>query len=117
AIVDRGRVQTAGTGAELKAGYGGEMVELELGRDELPEQDLAALRALEGVRELQRRGRALLFVTPCARELAPRVAAWCEERGAPPRAVRFGPPSLGDVFLKVAGHGLRDEPAASGGAA
>ncbi len=109
AIIDHGEIQAAGSAAELKAAYGGDMVQLELGRTELAPSDLEALRALDGVTEVQERGRALLFVTPSARELAPRVAAWLEERHGPPRSVRFGPPSLGDVFLKITGHAIRDQ--------
>ena len=110
AIVDHGRIQALGTATELKRGYGGEMVRAELGQVEWTEADRAALEALDGVDALEVRGRALLFVTPSARELAPRVATCLEERhGVVPRSLSFGPPSLGDVFLKITGHGIRDD--------
>ncbi|MCO5169543.1 MAG: ABC transporter ATP-binding protein [Planctomycetes bacterium] len=109
AIVDHGRVQALGTAAALKAGFGGEMVKADLGRAELDAPALEALRGLEGVSAVERRGRALLFTTAGARDLAPRVAAALEARGAPARALSFGPPTLDDVFLKITGHAIRDE--------
>lgn len=110
AIIDHGRVQSQGSSAELKASYGGEMVKVDLGREPLEEADCKALASLEGVREVQRRGRSLLFVTANARDLAPRVAEWFEGRaGQPLRGLSFGPPSLGDVFLRITGHEIRDE--------
>ena len=30
------------------------------------------------------------------------------ELGGPPRSLSFGQPSLGDVFLKITGHAIRD---------
>ncbi|MBX3466044.1 MAG: ABC transporter ATP-binding protein [Planctomycetes bacterium] len=109
AIVDHGKVQALGTAAALKAGFGGEMVKADLGRTELEPAALEALRGLEGVSAVERRGRALLFTTAGARDLAPKVAAALEARGAPARALAFGPPTLDDVFLKITGHAIRDE--------
>lgn len=113
AIIDHGELQATGTSAELKAAYGGERVKAELGRVELSPTQRAALAALEGVEQLEERGRALLFVTPSGRELAPRVSEWLEqETGEPPRSLSFGPPGLDDVFLKITGHDIRDGDAA-----
>jgi ABC-2 type transport system ATP-binding protein len=112
AIIDHGKIQALGTSSELKSGYGGEMVKAELGRTVLSDADRGALRALEGVTSLEERGRSLLFVTPSAKALAPRVAEWLEahsDDGPGLRALSFGPPSLGDVFLKITGRGIRDE--------
>lgn len=109
-VIDHGTMQALGTATELKAAYGGEMVRAELGQVAWTDDDRAALEGLEGVDALEVRGRALLFVTPSARELAPRVATCLEERhGVVPRSLSFGPPSLGDVFLKITGHAIRDE--------
>lgn len=109
AIVDHGEVQVMGTSAELKAGFGGELVKVDLGRAEVDDEALTALRALPDVRGLERRGRALLFTTACARELAPRVSAAVEARGLAARGLSFGPPTLDDIFLKITGHAIRDE--------
>jgi ABC-2 type transport system ATP-binding protein len=110
AIIDHGKIAATGTGSELKDSYGGERVKLELGRVELSDEQREALKALEGVEQLEARGRALLFVTASGRELAPRVSEWVEkETGAPPRSLSFGPPALDDVFLKITGHDLRDD--------
>ncbi|MGE0713222.1 MAG: ATP-binding cassette domain-containing protein [Planctomycetota bacterium] len=110
AIVDHGQLQAQGTGAELKAAFGGERVVAELGRVELSEPQREQLRGLPGVLGLEERGRSLLFVSESGRELAPRVAEWLErETGAPPRSLSFGPPGLDDVFLKITGHDLRDD--------
>jgi ABC-2 type transport system ATP-binding protein len=109
AIVDHGKVQVLGTSAELKAGFGGELVKVDLGRTEVDEAAMAALRALPEVRGLERRGRALLFTTGSARDLAPGVAAAVEARGVAVRGLSFGPPTLDDIFLKITGHALRDD--------
>jgi ABC-2 type transport system ATP-binding protein len=110
AIIDHGKIQVQGSAVELKTGYGGEMVKVDLGRVKLEDKHRETLKALDGVESLEERGRSLLFVTPAARELAPRVAACLEdELGAGTRSLSFGPPSLGDVFLKITGRGIRDE--------
>ncbi len=121
AIIDHGRVQVAGTLAELKAGFGGEMVRVDLGgaREAGTAATVAAaakvdaaqarVAALPGVRAVERRGRALLAVVEKAREAAPRVAEAVEQAGVVPRGLAFGPPSLDDVFLKITGHAIRDE--------
>lgn len=112
AIIDHGKIQALGTAAELKTGYGGQMVKAELGRTVLSDADRDTLRAIEGVESFEERGRSLLFVTPSAKELAPRVSDWLEGHagvGQGLRALSFGPPSLGDVFLKITGRGIRDE--------
>ena len=109
AIIDHGVIQARGTCAELQASYGGEMVKVDLGRVDLSEEDLTTLQALDGVESVERRGRSLLFVTPSARELAPRVSEWLESRlDGNPLALSFGPPGLDDIFLKITGHGIRD---------
>lgn len=108
-IVDHGQLQAEGTGAELKASFGGERVKVDLGRTVLDEAQQGALRALSGVAEVELRGRSLLLATPDARALAPQISTWLEaETGAAPRSLSFGEPSLDDVFLKITGRGLRD---------
>lgn len=108
-IVDAGKLQVEGTSNELKASFGGERVKVDLGRETLDEAQQSALRGLEGVAELELRGRSLLLATPDARALAPAVSTWLEEHtGAAPRSLSFGQPSLDDVFLKITGRGLRD---------
>lgn len=110
AIIDHGKIQTQGTSDELKRSYGGEMVKLELGRTPLEAAHKDALAALPGVESVEERGRSLLFVTAAARELAPRVSEWLETNlPDSQRSLRFGPPGLDDVFLKITGHDIRDE--------
>ncbi len=109
AIVDHGKVQAQGTAAELRAGFGGAMVKVELGQADLDDGARAALAGLEGARRCELRGRKLLLATDDAAALAPRVAAALAARGLVPRAIGFGQPSLDDVFLEITGHALRDE--------
>jgi ABC-2 type transport system ATP-binding protein len=109
AVIDHGKVQALGTSAELKRGFGGEMVKVDLGRATLDAPKLEALRALPQVTSVEQRGRALLLTTPAARATAPRVADEVEKLGLPVRGLSFGPPTLGDVFLKITGHAIRDD--------
>jgi ABC-2 type transport system ATP-binding protein len=109
AVVDHGKVQVLGTSAELKTGFGGEMVKVDLGRTALAPAALEALRTLPDVRAVEQRGRALLFTTGSARALAPQVAEAVEKQGLGVRGLSFGPPTLDDVFLKITGHAIRDE--------
>jgi len=112
AIVDHGKLQAEGTGTELKQTFGGDMVRVEMGRTTLTDAQRESLRGLEGVSSLEERGRSLLFVTDSGKALAPRVADWLEENlESGPRSLSFGLPSLGDVFLKITGHAIRDEAA------
>ncbi|MBL4847988.1 MAG: ABC transporter ATP-binding protein, partial [Planctomycetes bacterium] len=60
-IVDHGKLQAEGTSVELKAGFGGERVKVDLGRGSLSEEQRQALSELEGATDLEVRGRSLLL--------------------------------------------------------
>jgi ABC-2 type transport system ATP-binding protein len=115
AIIDRGRVVAAGSPAELRDGGpdGGAHLEVAL-RAPLAPDALADLEALPTVAAsgsvvapTERPGTYLLATTDPNATLR-EVAAWLEARRIVPLALRFGAPSLEDVFLRLTGDASPD---------
>jgi len=109
AVIDHGKIVAQGTAAELKDGFGGQVLKLELGGEAtLSEAQWTAVRALEGVSHAEPRGKRILFVCADAQAVVAPLTAWLEGEGLALQSLSFGPPGLDDVFLKLTGHALRD---------
>ncbi|MGK3992054.1 ATP-binding cassette domain-containing protein [Sorangium sp. So ce1024] len=109
AIVDRGRLLSLGTPAELVASLGAEhVVEVEVS-GEIVEAELAGLPGVEAVRVAQ--GTLRLTVRDVARVLPPLLALFAA-RGAAPTRLTTHHASLEDVFMALAGRRLEGEEAA-----
>ncbi len=107
AILDGGRVAAAGSPEALKAALGGDMVRLELERGE---GAVAALRSLEGVRDVAESapGAELrITVSDGPRRLPALLDA---VRGCGVRAVSLERPTLEHVFLHHTGHAFEPAP-------
>ncbi|MEZ6185107.1 MAG: ATP-binding cassette domain-containing protein [Planctomycetota bacterium] len=109
AVIDHGTIVAQGTAQELKQGFGGQVLKLEVAGDPaLSEAQWTALRGLPGVSHAEPRGKRLLFVCDDAQAVVAPLTAWLEGEGLGLASLSFGPPGLDDVFLKLTGHGLRD---------
>jgi ABC-2 type transport system ATP-binding protein len=110
AIIDRGRVVASGSPAELRGGEPDERTRLEVAlRTPLAPDAQAELAALPSVAAsgpvvtpTERPGTYLLVTGEPSTTLR-EVAAWLEARRIVPLALRFGAPSLEEIFLRLTG--------------
>ena len=122
AIIDRGRLLASGTPAELRGGAAGEQPRLEVAlRAPLPADAAAELAALPSVRAgggphvTSPRPGVYVLPTDDPGATLREVATWLEARRIVPLALRFGAPSLEEVFLRLTGDAATDEGAAQDG--
>jgi ABC-2 type transport system ATP-binding protein len=109
AIVDQGKIVALGTTAELKSKIpGSDTLELSVA-GELSEADLAALRALPGVRDLERTPKGLRVRADGGAALLPRVFDELRRTSHEVTSANVSRISLEDVFIFFTGHSLRDE--------
>ncbi|MFJ9036844.1 ATP-binding cassette domain-containing protein [Streptomyces sp. NPDC102406] len=101
AIVDRGKVITQGTPAELKSVIGSDLVMLRTEDDARAVDALADRFALAA----ERTPDGLLLRVAHGAELVPRL---CTELGLTVRSVSVAPPTLDDVFLHHTGSEIRE---------
>jgi ABC-2 type transport system ATP-binding protein len=118
AIIDRGRMLAAGTPAELRDGGPGERPRLEVAlRTPLAAAAAAELAALPTIAATGAppvsSGRPGVYILPTDDPSATlrEVAAWLESRRIVPLALRFGAPSLEEVFLRLTGDAADAAPA------
>jgi len=106
AIIDKGEIVALGTPAELKDMVGGDVITLRTEDGPTAAREIQALFALEAVAD---NGHLRLEVKDGA-EMVPRLV---RELSMPVLSVSLSRPSLDDVFLKLTGHAIREEGAAS----
>jgi ABC-2 type transport system ATP-binding protein len=114
AIIVDGKIATKGSPARLKAGLGGESINLLLDSRETAEK---ALEALQGTGDRQQLDRDVvrLYMAGAA-EAIPAVINRLEQGGITPISLTLTQPTLDDVFLQVTGQRLQvqDAPQAKG---
>lgn len=103
AVLDKGRLIAEGTPSQLAARVGGDVVSIEAEDAELVARELNELLDLEA-RVVEGK---VIFERPHAHELIPRVA---EALPGKLRSISMRPPTLGDVFVKLTGRSLAQEP-------
>jgi len=108
AIVDRGRVVTEGSPAELKAGLHGEAVHVELDGANVNGNVEAALHGVPGLREVMVEGRALHARVEDGARAVPAVLAALDSHSVPVASVTVARPSLDDVYLRYAGRSFAE---------
>jgi ABC-2 type transport system ATP-binding protein len=109
AIVDKGKVVALGTPAELKSRVpGSDTLELSVA-GELTDETLGPVRALSGVRELERTPRGLRIRADGGAGLLPRVFEELRRTSHEVTSANVSRISLEDVFIFFTGHSLRDE--------
>ena len=115
AIVSRGRIVVEGTAEELKERLQGEAVVVELA-DGAVDDAVAAVRALEEVREVSADGRLLRSRVADGARAVPAILAALDARGTAVESVTMHRPSLDDVYLHYTGRDFRAEDEAGGAA-
>lgn len=107
AIIDKGRIISSGTPQELKKIIGGDVIYLKTDDNR---KAVAEIRDIFGVEASEKDGEIFIpslkgddFIPALIREIGERVLS-----------VRMQRPTLNDVFLKLTGKEIRDEPASTG---
>jgi ABC-2 type transport system ATP-binding protein len=103
AIVDRGRIVTEGSPAELKASLHGDAVHVELEGADANGSVESALHGVPGLREVIVEGRALHARVDDGARAVPAVLAALDAHSVPVATVTVARPSLDDVYLRYAG--------------
>jgi len=106
AIIDHGKIVALDTPENLKAGVGGDMLDLATDNDQLTRQELSAKY---GVAALQDESGLHVEVTNGAGEIPKLV----RELSAKVLSVSVRRPTLDDVFLKLTGREIRDDGASN----
>jgi ABC-2 type transport system ATP-binding protein len=108
AIIDKGIIQAEGTPADLKAGLGGESINVSFRDAEL------ALKAAEAVRDMvtkvQIDRRTVRLYLAGAAQAVPGVINRLGTQGLEPISLTLSQPTLDDVFLQVTGQRFEAEP-------
>jgi ABC-2 type transport system ATP-binding protein len=104
AIIDNGRIATAGSPARLKAALGGESINLLFDTREMAEKAVAELTGV-GDRVQLDRDVVRLYMNR-ASELIPAVLNRLQQAGGSPISLTLTQPTLDDVFLQVTGQRL-----------
>jgi ABC-2 type transport system ATP-binding protein len=108
-IISNGLLQAEGAPAELKRQIGTDLIQAEVDGDPLAAAD--AVRAIDGIDEVQTHNNELALVTTDGAGLIAQVAVALNGCGVPVRSLTLRTPTLDDVYLHVTGtHFAGDEP-------
>jgi ABC-2 type transport system ATP-binding protein len=108
-IIANGLLKAEGAPAALKREIGTDLIQAEVDGD--PELAADALRALDGIDEVQTRDHEVALVTTDGAALIARVAVALDGCGVPVRSLTLRTPTLDDVYLQVTGsHFAADVP-------
>jgi ABC-2 type transport system ATP-binding protein len=108
AVVDHGKVIALGTPRELIASLGAEhVVEFELAHGAA--LDDAALRAMDGVRSVRRRGAGFELQVDALHRAVPALLGALARQGLELAQLTTHSATLEDVFVSLTGRQLRDE--------
>jgi ABC-2 type transport system ATP-binding protein len=100
-IIARGTIVAEGVPDALKREIGTDLIQAEVDGD--PETAAAALRAIDGIDEVQVHHNELALVTPNGPALIAQVAVALNSCGVPVRSLTLRTPTLDDVYLHVTG--------------
>jgi ABC-2 type transport system ATP-binding protein len=108
AIIDRGRVVAEGTPDTLKAELRGDSVEIDFMELATEPTVLRALGGIDGVRDIQLKGKSLHARTDHGATAVPPMLLALESAGIRTCSVRIARPSLDDVYLRYTGRTIED---------
>lgn len=106
-VIDRGRIVAEGTPTELKSAMGGDLVYVNLNGGSESHAD--ALRSLADVRKVTPIQDGLQLEVSRGETAIPRILDALKAHGGNVSSISLKKPTLNDVFIKLTGHGIRDE--------
>jgi ABC-2 type transport system ATP-binding protein len=106
-IIDRGKIVALGTPGELKAGLGGDLLEMEVG--EAGEEFLELLNGADEVGSAVLKDGKLVVTVTGGESFIPKVFDMARNHGVGISSVSLRRPNLEDVFIKLTGREIRDE--------
>ena len=113
-IISDGLIKAEGTPTDLKRSIGTDLIVAEVDGDTSTAAE--ALRAIDGIDEVQIHNNELALATPNGAGLIAQVAVALNGCGVPVRSLTLRTPTLDDVFLHVTGTHLAGDTASSDGA-
>jgi ABC-2 type transport system ATP-binding protein len=109
AIIDRGRIVALDTPDGLKASLGGDLLELDVASP--GSVFVQGLNGLEDVRNVVASNGKVVLTVSNGESMIPKVFEIAQELGAEIASVSLRKPNLEDVFIKLTGREIREEPA------
>lgn len=111
AILDGGRIKALGSPTELKAGLGGDVVELTLSESDAGRLDVlaSALKELSAVRAVATRTTGLDIRVESPEKALPAIVEATGRLGCKLEFIDYHRPRLDDVFVAHTGHAIREE--------
>ena len=106
AIIDRGRIVKIGTPSELKAGIGGDVIEISITESEADITQL--ISKISGVSNVKRSGTIYRVKAPLGEEAAPAIIDAIREQGYHVSRISLSKPSMDQVYLEYTGREMRD---------
>lgn len=106
AIIDRGRIVKIGTPSELKAGIGGDVIEISIKESEADITQL--ISKINGVSNVKRSGTIYRVKAPLGEEAAPAIIDAIREQGYHVSRISLSKPSMDQVYLEYTGREMRD---------
>jgi ABC-2 type transport system ATP-binding protein len=106
AIIDHGKLVAVDTPEHLKQNYGGSVIEIEA-VEPISEGKIAAIRAIEGVKEIRLEGKHLTINTQGIANIVPAIINLVTQEGEL-RDISIREPDLEEIFLRLTGTALRD---------
>jgi ABC-2 type transport system ATP-binding protein len=108
AIIDRGKIVAMDSPEGLKESLGGDL--LELTTSDQKNEFLERLRSLEDVRNISTQDGKVLLTVKNGESLIPKVFETAQAFSVAISSVSLRKPNLEDVFIKLTGREIRDEP-------
>ena len=110
AIIDEGKIKAVGSPLELKKELGTDRVSIEMGdiASDAVQKLVEMIRSFEFVREIQRRDPVLEVWIQPGQENFSRLFEKVGNGQYPIQAIHYMRPSLEEVFVRHAGHGIRE---------
>jgi len=107
AIIDHGKILTIGTSSELKAGLGGDVIQIGVKETE---SDLSSLISeVKYVKSVTRSDSSYRVKATSGEEAAPEIIDLLRNRGYHVTRISLTKPSLDEVYLEYTGRSIREE--------
>nr|MDO8109151.1 ATP-binding cassette domain-containing protein [Candidatus Sigynarchaeota archaeon] len=102
-LINKGKVVTHGTAAELKHSIGGEVIIFNTGKEGIKETIIDSIRKMDVVKDVSIDRAELRIVVNDAETALPRILDSLRSQDMPITQISMAKPSLDDVFLKYVG--------------